>query len=107
VTRPRASSEKAIEAAIIRNLRLLGLIVVKLSQPQRVLATAGTPDLLVMSPRHRLHLFVEVKAAKGRLRPAQACWHRDALASGLNVVVARGTEDVLPELQRLGLPVEL
>jgi hypothetical protein len=107
IRQPRGTTEKAIEASIVRNLRILGLTVIKLSQPQRVLATAGTPDLLVMSPRHRLHLFVEVKTARGRIRPAQAVWHRLATESGLAVMVARSTEDVLHELKRLGMPVEV
>jgi hypothetical protein len=107
LARPRALTEKAIESAIIRNLRLLGLGVVKFSQPRRTMVTEGTPDLLVLSGKWRIALFVEVKTARGKLRPSQAVWHRMATEAGLNVCVARSTEDVLHELRRLGLPVEV
>jgi hypothetical protein len=104
---PRAyrPTEKAIEAAIIRNLRELGLFVSKNSQPQRVLASAGTPDLTVLSARWKLHLFVEVKKPGGRVSTAQAVWHREARAAGLNVVVAHSTEEVLEALCALGAPI--
>lgn len=105
VARPRALSEKAIESAIMRNLRAMGFTVVKFSQPQRVKATAGTPDLLVLSSRWKLHLFVEVKTPRGKVSTAQHVWHREAREAGLQVIVATSTDEVIAELRRMGVRI--
>jgi len=59
----------------------------------------GMPDLQAIyylrhgQPGATATLWVETKQATGRLRPQQADWHRDELARGAVVVVARKFED--------------
>jgi hypothetical protein len=103
VARPR--SEKAIEADIIRNLRMLGAFVVKMSQPRRTMVTEGTPDLLILWGRYQVSLWVEVKRPGGTLRAMQAVWHREAKAAGQHVVIASSTSDVIAALRELGVPI--
>ena len=59
----------------------------------------GMPDRLVLLPGGRVYL-VELKAATGSVRPAQAVWHRKAAERGTKVVVIQGQADLQAWLLR-------
>lgn len=101
----RTQREKRLQASIAKNLRLLGFDVVQLSQPQRAICTPGTPDLYIRHRRWKVRIFVEVKTPKGKTSPFQDYWIGTELACGGNAIVARGIDDVLKELRRLGCPI--
>lgn len=99
-------TEKHIEAGIVRDLRALGCAVTKTSQHGKPLGmTEGLPDLYASHPRWQIRLWIEVKTARGRLRPAQADWHARERAAGGTVIVARSTADVIGAFRALGAPI--
>lgn len=73
--------ERLIEAHLSRRVRAAGGWSLKIAP-----IVAGTPDRLVLLPGGRVYL-VELKAPRGRLRPAQVVWHRRAARMGHPVVV--------------------
>lgn len=71
------------EAGIIAALRSIGLIVLPLSG-------SGVPDLLVYSPQERRWLPIEVKVARGKLKPRQ-----EALMANAPYPVVRSIPEAL------------
>ncbi len=53
---------------------------------------AGNPDRIVLLPGG-IVCFVELKAARGKLRPDQRVWHRRAASLGAKVYVVTGSEE--------------
>lgn len=101
--RPDSRSEKAVQAAIVSFARHLGYHVTDTSQPRASMVTLGLPDLLLMGHGHAA--WVEVKARRGRLSPAQSAWHDAARAAGQTVLVARSASDLVEPLRALGAPI--
>ena len=101
----RKSPEKALDAAVTRDLRALGCVVVNTSQPRASMVTRGLPDKLILHTGWKLALWVELKSARGRTSPEQDALHAALRASGHAVVVARSTADVLGALRALGAPI--
>lgn len=112
---PRRQPEKREQAAIVRLLRTLGAQVWVLGTQRRrtdypgTMQTPGLPDLIASLPRGRqgcsarravesptpaVRLEVEVKAAGGRLSPAQRTYRQHALACGIAHVVG-GLDEVI------------
>lgn len=57
-------------------------------------AKAGVPDLFLAIPRRQAHgLFVEMKAERGRVRPAQDAWLQALSAQGYEAAVCRSLEE--------------
>lgn len=56
----------------------------------------GTPDLFVAG--NGVALWVELKSATGKLRPAQRAWAEAAEAAGLCVVVVRSLDQLIEAL---------
>ena len=54
---------------------------------------AGVPDRLAIWPGGRVE-FVELKTAKGKLRPIQEIWHSRVAKLGINVVVLQGEGEI-------------
>lgn len=73
--------EETVEQHLRSRVEAAGGMCIKFA-PTR----AGVPDRLVILPGGRLFL-VELKAARGRLRPIQEVWHRRARRIGLLVPV--------------------
>lgn len=57
--------------------------------------TPGIPDLIVLDPRRRRAVLVELKTPTGRLTAAQRTFQERARASGLECVVWTCPQDVL------------
>lgn len=102
----RSAPEKAVQRAVTDALHRMGFRVSDLSQPRASMQTPGLPDLYAQHPHWGICLWVEVKAARGRLSPAQAAWHEAERAAGGTVVVARSAADLIPTLRALGAPIE-
>lgn len=102
---PPPSSEKDFEAQVIAECARLGFDVVKMSQPQRVMATVGTPDLYLRHPTRRIRLWCEVKAPGGRVRPAQKRWHVAEREAGGEVITVWTMADLYDELRARGFEV--
>ena len=67
----------------------------------------GIPDFLILTrppllPDARA-LFLELKRRKGgKISPAQREWHRSLAAEGFLVIVAKGFEDAIERLEKIG-----
>lgn len=59
------------------------------------LAPEGTPDLLVVVPPHGRLLGLEVKAARGRVRPSQVTWADAARRHGAAVRIVRSSVEAV------------
>lgn len=108
--RPPVVPEKVEQAHIVRLLRSLGGQVYVLGTHRRrgdhpgTMQTPGLPDLIAFLPRIPGVLCVEVKSARGRLRPEQAAFRASCLAIGPPVYhVVGGLNAVLAQLVALGL----
>lgn len=66
-------------------------------------ALAGIPDLFLALPGGRL-MWIECKAAKGKLNPEQRAMHAALADLGHTVIVARSVEDVRTALKIIGEP---
>jgi hypothetical protein len=107
----RRQPEKAEQAAIVRLLRLIGARVWVLGtrRPRGdypgTCQTPGLPDLIACLParegRPPRRVEIEVKAAAGRLSPAQADYAAHARAAGIDHVVG-GLDAVLAYLRAGG-----
>ena len=73
--------ESTVEAALVKECRLHGLLCLKLTP-----SMPGVPDRLVLLPGGA-HVFVEVKAPGRRPRAAQVSWHERLTAMGHRVCV--------------------
>lgn len=57
-------------------------------------AKAGVPDLFLAIPRREAHgLFIEMKAERGRVRPAQDAWLQALSAQGYETAVCRSLDE--------------
>lgn len=81
--------ESQIEAYLVRLVLALGGLALKWVSPGR----PGVPDRIVFLPGARL-LFVEVKAADGRVSPVQSRLFAWLARLGFPVHVVRSTADV-------------
>ena len=102
----RRAPEKRVQAAVKRALTTLGFGVSDLSQPRASMVTPGIPDLYVTHGRWGLALWIEVKAGKNDLSPAQRAWHREAEAAGATVLTVWSVDDLVAGLKGLGVPIE-
>lgn len=59
-------------------------------------AEPGTPDLFVVD----LGIWIEVKTARGRLRPEQKIWHEKAARRFVRVAVVRSVREALAAVGR-------
>lgn len=73
--------ESTVEAALVGECRLRGLLCLKITPTQ-----PGVPDRLILT-RGGGHLFVEVKAPGRRPREAQRHWHARLTDMGHRVCV--------------------
>lgn len=97
--------EKAIEAEIIDNLRTLGFLVTKTSQPRPSLITRGVPDLYAAHPKWAVRFWIEVKRPGNVPSAYQTAWHQTERAAGGSVVVAHSTAEVLDHIRSLGVRI--
>lgn len=102
-TKPRL--EKHIEAEIIYNLRTLGFMVTKTSQPRPSMLTRGIPDLYAAHPKWGVRFWIEVKRPGKAPSVWQRVWHQIERDAGGSVIVATSTGDVLDHLRGLGVPI--
>jgi hypothetical protein len=65
------------------------------------LGTEGLPDIIAVYPPYGRIVGLEVKSAKGRLRPAQELFRDKLLAGGGVYHVVRSVEDVVNVLMEL------
>lgn len=103
--RKRVAREKPVQQAVKDTLEAASFLVSDLSQPRASMQTPGLPDLYAVSKRFKLAIWVEVKAPGGELSRAQRRWHEDARAAGAIVVSVWGVDDMVRELQELGVPI--
>lgn len=64
----------------------------------------GTPDLAIIDSGRIL--FLEIKAGKGRLSPAQQECHAALASARCPVAVVRSLQDAVEVLQRAGVPLK-
>lgn len=81
-------SESQLEKMFHDGVRHGGGMSVKLAP-----TVAGVPDRLAIWPGGRVE-FVELKTAKGKLRPIQEIWHSRVAKLGINVVVLQGEGEI-------------
>lgn len=62
---------------------------------------AGVPDLVVVAPRQVI--FMELKAGRGRLSPAQEDVHERLRACGHSVAIVRSIDDARNTLRACGV----
>jgi hypothetical protein len=105
--RPR-QSEAQIQAAIVRYLTIRGIPHSVTDAAWRSgrdryhrphISTPGWPDVTCCLPGGQF-LGVEVKTAKGRMRPAQIQCHAHIELFDGRVIVARHLDDVVPYVER-------
>lgn len=104
--RKKAAPEKAVQQAVVRVLEAAAFKVSDLSQPRATMQTPGLPDLYATSRRWGIALWVEVKAPDGKLSAAQEKWHEETRGAGETVVTVWGVDDMVRELQGLGVPIQ-
>lgn len=101
-------SEKAIQTDTLAHWRVLG-------RPNTLVAaipnsrafgqpglTKGLPDLLVLGGNIGVG-FIELKAGKGRLSPAQEIFRHFAISNGLNYAVTYGRDEPIRTLEAWGI----
>jgi hypothetical protein len=108
VRRQRHTPEGVILKQILDGLRALGVPAYRLSvgafhmehEGRRrfvKMGTPGLPDVMALIPG--AVLFIEVKAARGKLSPAQVDFRNQCLRTHNLHVVARSLDDVVPFLK--------
>lgn len=80
--------ENAVEAALVRRVKVLGGLCEKFVSPGR----RSVPDRLVTLPGGRI-IFVEIKAPGGKPTPLQNRDHKRRIALGCTVYVIDRIED--------------
>jgi len=94
--------ESVLQRGILEALTASGFWAMRLNSGTTVLgegpskrvikmAPAGTPDILVLVP----YGFLEVKAERGKLNPAQWAWHCKAAEKGIRVRTVRSIREAL------------
>jgi hypothetical protein len=110
-------TEKQEQASIVKLLRLIGAAVYVLGTTRKrtdfhgTMQTPGIPDVFCYLPRPKhggeyqvwgyLPMWIEVKAAKGRLSPAQVRFRELTQAAGVRYYVG-GADGLAVELRALG-----
>jgi hypothetical protein len=99
-------TEAAIQREIVAFVRQLGFAVYETSQgyrrdPGGTRCTAGIPDLYIIG--HGFHLWVEVKAPKGKLRPSQEAFRVECLRNGVPWELWRDVRDAWDWGVRMGV----
>ena len=84
-------TEKALQKCAMKWLRQQGCTV--LHVVGFFAASAGWPDCLVVAPDGKF-LMIELKTARGTLRPMQTTFIEKASRAGHNVIVARTMTEV-------------
>jgi len=84
-------TERELLRAVLKWLRAQGCLVLHLYG--FFVSQSGWPDVIALCPAGRL-LLVELKTAKGTLRPCQAEFMRRAAVLGHDVIVARSLGEV-------------
>lgn len=109
-----STPEGAISRAIVDTLTYQGWLVIRVNSGMAramhgngavQLAPKGTPDLLAIPP-HGPPWWLEVKAAKGQLRPEQRAMHEQLRERGQVVHVVRSVDGLLHLLRQAGLSRE-
>jgi hypothetical protein len=110
-TKPRAAPEAAIQRAIIDRLRWHGVMCIAIpNEGRRSPAEAarmkarglrpGVPDLLCV--QHGRAWFLEVKAPKGRLSPAQVECHGELARHAFPPNVVTSQDEAVEALRAVG-----
>ncbi len=94
-------SEKRIQYDIKKNLKTAGFSVWDMSQPRATKQTPGFPDLFVCG--HGRILFIECKAGKNTLTPAQRFCRSEIEANGGTFLVWRSGQDAIDYLTEEGI----
>jgi len=89
-------TEAQIQREIVKLLRTIGFAVWETSQGYRkdrggTRNTPGVTDLIIIG--HNRVLFVEVKDAKGKLRPSQQVFRDECVANGIPWALWRDVRD--------------
>lgn len=66
--------------------------------------TRGFPDLFMMNPQTRDHLFVEVKKEGGSLSDHQIIWHETALLAGVPCYTCDSASSFRSIIERRRIP---
>jgi hypothetical protein len=112
---PRQRPEAAVQIAIKNRLALYGCVCVSIPNEGKRSAIAGRamkatgmmpgfPDLIVMQRPGRI-AFLEVKAPKGRVSPAQERAHELLDRLGFHVAVVRSQDEAVEQLRAWGFSV--
>jgi len=100
--------ERSISHGIQTFLKTIGATCYSTEQGYRpgrggARVTAGVPDLLIFLPEpSNLFMFVEVKSAKGRIRPAQAQFAEECEKVGIPCPIWRDVRDAFDYLESIG-----
>lgn len=86
-------TEKQVEAAGDRAMRLLGFAAIRFSQPRATMQTSGIPDRRYYHGGRKLALWWEAKKAGGRQSPSQIVFQ--AVAESCGELYCVGTDDDL------------
>lgn len=81
-------SEAVFQRTVLDLIRKLGMLAYHPNNPQR--DVAGFPDLTIVGSRG--HLFRELKAEKGRVRPEQDEWISRLARGGADVAIWRPSD---------------
>lgn len=94
--------ESEIQAAILEAFWRIGVRAwrtqagkVKVRGAWMQLGPPGLPDITVIVPPNGRFLGLEVKAAKGKLRPAQVAWAEGCKRDGSAIATVRSVDDAL------------
>lgn len=98
--RRKQTPEGAVLSQVRDFLRLHGWKVVRIHQSLG--SEKGIPDLVAIREGH--HVWIEVKAPKGRLSEDQERWLQDLENHGGHYIVARSVEDVEHLAMRISEP---
>jgi hypothetical protein len=93
-------TERHIQRQIVDYLRATGWLVLETylgsSRGGSVWLTKGLPDLYALKKSR--HIWIEVKAVNGRVRPEQSALHDQLRAQGAEIYVIRSIEQLREEV---------
>ena len=95
--RKRQRPELAVESACVQYLQLCGYAVWSTAQPFRPAIHAGLADLIALKPGAPV-LFVECKAAQGRVSRPQRLFLTLAQQAGAVAIVAHSAAELADQL---------